>query len=48
MGAVPSTKAVGGGISVVCLTRTSRYQSHEAELVVNKEELVGTSSSNTK
>jgi hypothetical protein len=27
MGVVPSTKAVGGGISVVCLTRTSRYRS---------------------
>jgi hypothetical protein len=35
----PSTKADGGGTSVVCLTRTSRYQGHEAELV-------GTSSSN--
>jgi hypothetical protein len=47
MGAVPSTKAVGGRISVVCLTRTSRYQGHKAELVVNKAELVGTSSSNS-
>jgi hypothetical protein len=35
----PSTKAAGGGISVVCLTRMSRYQGHEVELV-------GTSSSN--
>jgi hypothetical protein len=26
-GAVPSTKAAGGGISVVCLTRMSRYHS---------------------
>ncbi len=33
-GAVPSTKAVGGGISVVCLTRTSRYRSKRRSWLV--------------
>ncbi len=33
-GAVPSTKAVGGGISVVCLTRTSRYCSKRRSWLV--------------
>ncbi len=33
-GAVPSTKAVGGGISVVCLIRTSRYRSKRRSWLV--------------
>ncbi len=33
-GVVPSTKAVGGGISVVCLTRTSRYRSKRRSWLV--------------
>jgi hypothetical protein len=33
-GVVPSTKAVGGGISVVCLTRTSRYLSKRRSWLV--------------
>ncbi len=33
-GAVSSTKAVGGGISVVCLTRTSRYRSKRRSWLV--------------
>ncbi len=33
-GAVPSTKAVGGGISVVCLTRRSRYHSKRRSWLV--------------
>ncbi len=34
-GVVPSNKAVGGGISVVCLTRTSRYRSKRRSWLVH-------------
>jgi hypothetical protein len=34
MGVVPSTKAFGGRISVVCLTRTSRYRSKRRSWLV--------------
>jgi hypothetical protein len=38
---MPSTKAARGGISVVCLTRMSRYQGHEAELMATSSSNIG-------